>query len=211
MKNILESLREIKKALRGTKLSIEELKESQKKTDEQMKETNKQIKTLTKAISELNEVWKNLREKVVMVSYSIEDALKELGFKIEYIIANVRESIDSESIDIEINILAGGGKEVIVVEVKTTLKVEDVENFIKKFRDKLSTCFPEFGESFAFASFEGKYKIYGAVAGLKLQKGVDKFAIKNGLWVFRYKDKGKFEVLNPKGFKPRVFLTVYYY
>ncbi len=33
-----------------------------------------------------------------------------------------------------------------------------------------------------------------------MQKGVDKFAVKNGLLVFRYKDKGKVEVLNPEGF-----------
>ncbi len=218
--NILEGLREIKEALRETRISIERLKESQKetdkkikeltesqkKTDEQMKETDRKmretdkrlketdrrIKALTKAISELNGVWKNFSEKIVFDN--IEDALKEVGFNVEYIIENVKKRIGSESI--EIDILAGCENEVIVVEVKTTLKVEDVEDFIGKLKDKFLSFFPE---------YKGRYRVYGAVAGLKLQEGVDKFAIKNGLLVFKYKDKGEVEVLNPEGFKLRDF------
>jgi len=197
-----KGLKELEEKLKETDEKIKELVKSQEETDKKMKElmesqkkTDYQIRSLTKAISELNGVWKNFSEKIVFDN--IEDALKELGFKVEYIIENIRKRIGSESI--EIDILAGCENEVIVVEVKTTLKVEDVENFIEKLRDKFLTFFPE---------FKGKYKVYGAIAGLKLQEGVDKFAIKNGLLVFRYKDKGKVEVLNPQGFKPRDFSTV---
>ncbi len=79
-----------------------------------------------------------------------------------------------------------------MVETKTTLKVKDVRKFVKKLKDKFLKFFPEFKI----------YRIYGAVVGINLQEGVEKFAFKNGLVVFRYKDKGEVEILNPEGFEP---------
>jgi len=223
MENILESLREIKEALRETRLSIEELKESQKKTDEQMKETDRrlretderlketdsklkelmerqektdrQIKALTKSISEVNGTWKKFSEKIVFDN--IEETLKDLGFNGFVISRNLQRVLNSEHM--EIDILAVGEDYVLVMEVKTTLRVEHVRKFIKKLKEKFLTFFPE---------FKGRYKVYGVVIGINFQEGVDEFAIKNGLLVLRYKDKGKVEVLNPKGFKPKDFSTV---
>ncbi len=66
-------------------------------------------------------------------------------------------------------------------------------------KDKFLKFFPEFKS----------YRIYGAVVGINLQDGVEKFAFKNGLiMVFRYKDKGEVEILNSEGFEPRDFGVV---
>ncbi len=235
--NILEGLREIREALRETRISIEKLKESQKetdkkikeltesqkKTDEQMKETDKkirelmesqeetdkkmkelmesqkktdyQIKAVTRAISDLNGTWKRFSEKIVFDN--IEYTLNALGFKEFVISRNLKREHNSKQM--EIDILAVGEDYVLVMEVKTTLKVEHVKRFVKKLKDKFLSFFPE---------FKGRYKVYGVVIGINLQEGVDEFAIKNGLLVFRYKDKSEVEVLNPEGFKPKDFSTV---
>ncbi len=180
-----KGLKELEEKMKETDKKIKELMESQKKTDYQ-------IKSLTKAISELNGTWKRFSEKIVFDS--IENTLNALGFKDFSVRRNVKSTINSKHM--EIDILAVGEDYVLVMEVKTTLKVEHVRKFVKKLKDKFLSFFPE---------FKGRYKVYGVVIGINFQEGVDEFAIKNGLLVFRYKDKGEVEVLNPEGFKPKDF------
>ncbi len=198
-KEFWESLKELEE-------KIKELAESQKKTDEQMKETDRKmretdkrlketdrrIKALTRAISDLNGTWKRFSEKIVFDN--IENTLNALGFKDFSVRRNVKSTINSKHM--EIDILAVGEDYVLVMEVKTTLKVEHVRKFVKKLKDEFLSFFPE---------FKGRYKVYGVVIGINFQEGVDEFAIKNGLLVLRYKDKGEVEVLNPEGFKLRDF------
>jgi len=143
----------------------------------------------------LNGTWKKFSEKIVFDN--IEDTLKDLGFRNFSVRRNVENTINSQHM--EVDILAVGEDYVLVMEVKTTLRVEHVKRFIKKLKEKFLTFFPE---------FKVRYKVYGVVIGINFQEGVDEFAIKNGLLVLRYKDKGKVEVLNPKGFKPKDFSTV---
>jgi len=202
LKELMESQRKTDEQMKETDEKIKELVKSQEETDKKMKElmerqekTDRQIKALTKAISELNGTWKKFSEKIVFDN--IEDTLKDLGFKNFSVRRNVESTIDSQHM--EIDILAVGEDYVLVMEVKTTLRVEHVRKFIKKLKEKFLTFFPE---------FKGRYKVYGVVIGINFQEGVDEFAIKNGLLVLRYKDKGKVEVLNPKGFKPKDFSTL---
>jgi len=202
LKELMESQRKTDDQMKETDEKIKELVKSQEETDNKMKElmerqekTDRQIKALTKAISELNGTWKKFSEKIVFDN--IEDTLKTLGFKDFVLSRNLQRVHNSEHM--EIDILAVGEDYVLVMEVKTTLRVEHVRKFIKKLKEKFLTFFPE---------FKGRYKVYGVVIGINFQEGVDEFAIKNGLLVLRYKDKGKVEVLNPKGFKPKDFSTV---
>ncbi len=180
---------------------LEELRKRQEETDRQIKEAYKQIKELslevkktTRSVAELNGVWKSYSEKIIFDN--IEDALRNAGFK-DFIL---RKNIKSEKNGnhIEIDFLAVGDGYVVVVETKTSLKVKDVRRFVKKLKDKFLEFFPEFKS----------YRIYGAVVGINLQDGVEKFAFKNGLMVFRYKDKGEVEILNPEGFEPKDFGVV---
>ncbi len=204
-----KKIKELVKSQKETDKMIKELMESQKRTDEQLKETDKeikevarqqkktnyQIKALTRAISDLNGTWKRFSEKIVFDN--IEYTLNALGFKEFVISRNLKREHNSKQM--EIDILAVGEDYVLVMEVKTTLKVEHVRKFVKKLKDKFLSFFPE---------FKGRYKVYGVVIGINLQEGVDEFAIKNGLLVFRYKDKGEVEVLNPEGFRPKDFSTL---
>jgi len=209
LKELEEKLEELAKSQEETDKKMKELMESQKKTDEQIKETDEklkelmerqkktdyQIKALTKAISELNGTWKKFSEKIVFDN--IEETLNALGFRNFSVRRNVENTINSEHM--EIDILAVGEDYVLVMEVKTTLRVEHVRKFIKKLKERFLTFFPE---------FKGRYKVYGVVIGINFQEGVDEFAIKNGLLVLKYKDKGKVEVLNPEGFKPKDFSQI---
>ncbi len=180
---------------------LEELRKRQEETDRQIKEAYKQIKELslevkktTRSVAELNGVWKSYSEKIIFDN--IEDALKNAGFQDFAISKGIKRRKGDK--EIEIDFLAVGDGYVVVVETKTTLKVKDVRKFVKKLKDKFLEFFPEFRN----------YRIYGAVVGINLQDGVEKFAFKNGLMVFRYKDKGEVEILNPEGFEPKDFGVV---
>ncbi len=197
-----KGLKELEEKMRETDKKIKELVKSQEETDKKMRElmesqkkTDYQIKAVTKAISELNGVWKRFSEKIVFDN--IENTLNALGFKEFVISRNLKREHNSKQM--EIDILAVGEDYVLVMEVKTTLKVEHVRRFVKKLKKKFLDFFPE---------FKGRYKVYGVVIGINFQEGVDEFAIKNGLLVFRYKDKGEVEVLNPEGFNLRDFSTL---
>ena len=95
--------------------------------------------------------------------------------------------------DYEFDIVAGNGDEVVVVEVKTTLRSEDVTHFLDKLR--------------RFTVYEPRYRgerIYGAVAYLKADGAVTKYAERQGLFVIRATGDSA-SIINAEDFEPAVF------
>ena len=93
----------------------------------------------------------------------------------------------------EFDIVAGNGDEVVVTEVKTTLRSEDVAQFLDKLR--------------RFTVYEPRYRgerIYGAVAYLKADAAVTKYAERQGLYVIRATGDSA-RIVNARDFKPAVF------
>ena len=89
--------------------------------------------------------------------------------------------------------MAGNGAEVVVVEVKTTLRSEDVTHFLDKLR--------------RFTTYQPLYRnntIYGAVAYLKADGTVTKYAERQGLFVIRATGDSA-SIINAEDFKPAVF------
>ena len=93
----------------------------------------------------------------------------------------------------EFDIVAGNGDEVVVVEVKTTLKSEQVTEFLEKLQ--------------RFTVYEPLYRgkrIYGAVAYLKADASVTLYAERQGLFVIRATGSSA-SITNAPDFKPREF------
>ena len=89
--------------------------------------------------------------------------------------------------------MAGNGDEVVVTEVKTTLRSEDVAQFLDKLR--------------RFTVYEPRYRgerIYGAVAYLKADGAVVTYAQRQGLFVIRATGDSA-SIVNARDFKPAVF------
>ena len=74
---------------------------------------------------------------------------------------NVKHS--SEKGQYEYDIIATNGKEIVVVEVKTTLRVQYVKHFLEDLK-KFTVRLPD---------FKGKI-VYGAVAYLRARRGICK-------------------------------------
>ena len=94
----------------------------------------------------------------------------------------------------EFDIIAVDGDEMVVVEVKSTLDLEDLDNFI----DKMKLFRSIFGE------YKDKKKIHGAVAYLKENRGAAKRAMSEGLWVIRATGDSS-SMINPENFAPKFF------
>jgi len=79
------------------------------------------------------------------------------------------------------------------VEVKSTLSPDDVKEFLGKLKG-FRGFFPEYAER----------KVIGAVAGIVMESGADKFAYRQGLFVIAQKGEN-ITILNDSKFIPKEF------
>lgn len=74
----------------------------------------------------------------------------------------------------EIDILAVNGDVAVAIEVKSRLSRQDVEDFLARL-PRFKRAFPQYGA----------YHIHGAVAGIEIDEGVDRYAYQQGLFVIK--------------------------
>ena len=116
---------------------------------------------------------------------------KERGIEVDSI--HQRVKVHKNGADFEVDILAVNEEYVVPIEAKSTLGVEDVREYIEKI-EKFKFFFPE---------YKGR-KVVGAVAGIVIDRGADKFAYKNGLFVIAQSGE-TITILNDDQFRPRVW------
>ncbi len=201
LKETRELVESLAKRQEETDKKIKELAERQAETDEQIKKLSvqiskvaKEVRNTTRAVAQLNGVWQDYTEDTIREG--LEYALKELGFEGFRVRENLKSKMDGDSMEIDGLVLGDGY--VIVLEVKTTLRVDDVDEFVEELEKRFLRFFPE---------YKG-YKLYGAVAGMKFHQFADRYASKKGFIVLKHKDGKDVKVLNPKNFKPKDFSGV---
>ena len=158
---------------------IAELRLSQKETDKQIKKTE----------ALFNTQWGRLMES--LVEGDLVPILNQQGIHVENTSTNVKKR--SRDDNYEYDIIAQNGQEVVVVEVKTTLRVNDVKDFLISL-GKFTTRMPRYKQN----------TIYGAVAWLKADQESDTYAEKQGLFVIRATGSSA-SIVNQENFKPQVF------
>ena len=190
---------------------LRQVSESQKETDRRMQETDRRLQETDRLLKwqaaeaerrgqetdrrmrELNEMftghWGKLME--ALVDGDLIKLLRERGITVDYTFNNLKRDHDGRTW--EIDILAANGTEVVVVEVKTTLKVRDVDHFLQTLRH-FHRLMPEYGDKLA----------YGAAAYLKADEGSAVYAEEQRLFVIRATGSSA-SITNREGFTPRVF------
>ena len=170
-------------------------KEARQRMEEEKKETNRKIKETNRRIKYLDELFTGQWGKLIesLVEGDLVKLLKEKNIQIERTLTHLKGRYQDERR--EFDIIAVNGSEVVVVEVKTTLTVKDVDYFKTKMDEFTDFC-PE---------YRGK-KIYGSVAYLKANQSSDKYAEKQGMFVIRATGKSA-SIINDSNFKPKTFCS----
>ena len=178
-KKFKETDRQFKESDRKFEQTIHELKEMFAKTDKQLKRTDKKINALTSR-------WGDFVES--LVAPSVEKMFKKRGIEITSVHQHVR--IRKNGKETEIDILGINGEYAVVIEAKSRLSVDDVNEHIKRLQN-FKFFFPEYKDR----------KVIGAVAGIKIDTGADRYAYKKGLFVIAQSGE-TVKILNNKNFMP---------
>ena len=117
--------------------------------------------------------------------------LKERGIEVEQTLQRVRGNKDGENY--EYDILAVNGREMVIVEVKTTLRVDDVNDFHEKLW-KAKRYLPEYHDK----------KIYGGMAFITAEGASERMAEKLGFFVIRATGNSS-SIVNKADFEPKAF------
>lgn len=183
MAELRESRRETERLMKERSKKAER---RQREIDRQMKETDRRLK---KAEDLFTTQWGRLMES--LVRGDLVALLNERDIEVERTLQRVESSRGGRHF--EVDLLAVNGREVVVVEVKTTLRSEGVTKFLSKLSEFLDWC----------AEYRGR-RILGAVAYLDGAESVTKYAERSGLFVIRATGNSA-SILNEPGFKPRAF------
>ncbi len=158
-------------------------------TDRRFKETEKQIRETDKKVNALTGKWNRFVEGLVVPA--AERLFRERGIAVENVFQRVRLRKGGEGM--EIDVLAVDGEYAVLIEVKSTLGIDDVREHLQRM-EKFKRFLPEYADR----------KAVGAVAGIVIDEGVDRFAYKNGLFVIGQRGD-TVAVLNDERFSPKVW------
>ena len=170
------------------------IQESQEKTEESLQGLSENVKQQG---GNFNRKWGNFLES--FVSGDLVNLLETKGIKVRKIIRKKKSKRSNKTIESEHDIIATNGKEIVVMEVKTTLSSNDVKKFFNKLK-LFKERFPKYKDNI----------VYGGIAYLGQVPEKDSattYANKLGFFLFQAPG-GKNNVTimtNKKNFKPKAF------
>ena len=167
--------------------------ESDKRDQERKAELNEALRDSRRRINKLDELFTSQWGKLVeaVVDGKVVELLNERGIEVEQTSQRCEGVYEGKTQ--EIDILAINGAEIVAVEVKTTLRPEDIGIFENKLK-VLKLWMRQYADK----------KIYGGVAYVRADAGSAKLAAKRGLFVIRAVGESA-RLINSPNFKPRSF------
>ena len=204
LREISAAQQETERRMRETDRQMQETDRRMQATDRQMQETDRRLQATDELITRqtraadrrmdkldelFNGQWGKLMES--LVEGDLVGLLQQRGIAVHHTVSNPRQNYGERRW--EFDLVAVDGAEVVVVEVKTTLRVPDIDHFIARLRE-----FPELMPEYA------SRRIYGAAAYLKAYQESDVYAERQGLFVIRATGSSA-SITNRTDFTPRVF------
>jgi hypothetical protein len=212
---------ELKELVASLAVKSDRLDAAQRKTDEQMRKTDEQMRKTDDQIAgvfaaqreteriikelqsqtakEIEKVSKNIGKLGNRLGEFVEEAVrpaaerlfKDRGIEVKSTHRNV--SAKGENEGLQVDLLAVSQKELIVIECKSHLGVDDVNEHLERL-EKVKRLLSEYQDK----------DVIGAVAGMVIPDNVESYAIRKGLYVIGQTGE-HMEVRNAQGFQPKVW------
>ncbi len=166
--------------------ALKEVAERQKETERQMKETDRQMKETDRRLGKLGNRMGEIIEH--MVAPNLRHKFRELGLIFPKANPNSDVADYDNKIFLEIDVLLENGEKAMLVEVKTNLTTEDVQEHIKRLERMR-----------VYADLHGDKRTFlGSVAGVVLTANVKEYALGKGLYVIE-PSGDTFNIIPPNG------------
>jgi hypothetical protein len=173
-----------------------QMKESAKETERLMKENSakfdKQLADSEKSLrTQIGDVTKRLGEFVEgMIEPAAVRLFRERGLDVHWVMPNLKKKDPQRQLGIEIDLFVSNNDSCVLIEVKSNLSIDDVNEHLKRM-EKFKSLFPEYAHK----------KTYGAVAGMVIADNVAKYAYKKGFFVIGQQGDSAV-ILNDQKFQP---------
>lgn len=178
-----EEFKEEHKAFREAQLETARImKELQRETAREIKDVNKSIGRLSNRLGEFVE--EAVRPSAVKL-------FRERGIDVHEVHQNI--SVKREGEGLEIDLLVVNNDDVVVIECKSNLSTDDVNEHIERL-EKMKRLMPRYSN----------YRISGAVAGMVIPENVAAYAIRKGLYVIGQNGE-HLELRNEESFTAKIW------
>lgn len=169
--DIFELFRESERQRKEQQREFEQsLQEYRKTSEQEMAELKKIVAQTNKQVGGITSRWGEFVENLVRPA-----AVRMFHKKgIEVHFTALRVEAQDENGSIEIDVLAENTNEVVAIEVKSHLEVRDVKRFLITL-DRFKQALPKYQS----------YKLYGAIAGIKVDERADEYATQEGLFLIK--------------------------
>ena len=190
---LVEAQKETERCFQETERRFQETEQRFQETERILKEqslkTDRQITRVSQEIGNLGGKWGRFVEN--MVAPACETLFLNRQIPVHQVSQRVRKRLDGKTL--EIDVLVTNENHVLVVEVKSSLSVDDVKELIKNLTE-FRQFFPEYNHK----------QLYGAVAGIEIEEGADKYAYRQGLFVLAQRGENV-AILNDTEFQPKTW------
>ena len=200
MKETDRKMQETDRQMKETDRKMQETDRKMQETDRQIKETDRIVQETALQMKETDRRLKKAEDLFTsqwgrLVESLVEGALVPLFQKHNISIQRTIRRVSGcyEGQNYEFDILVVNGNELVIVEVKTTLRPRDVTRFVKKL-DHCKVWMPEYSDR----------AVYGGMAFLQADSGAERMAEKQRLFVIRATGDSAV-IINRKGFHPRIW------
>ena len=186
-RQLKETDRQLKEADQRFQETERLLKQKSQETEQQFRETDRKIREVNKQIGDLGGKWGRFVEN--MVAPACETLFLKRGIPVHQVSQRVKKRLDGQTL--EIDVLVTNENHILVVEVKSSLGVNDVKE-LKSDLNRFRQFFPEYAQK----------QLYGAVAGIEIEEGADRYAYRQGLFVLAQAGE-TVSILNNPDFEPK--------
>ena len=168
-----------------TDRQLKETDRQLKETDRQLKETDRQLKETSLEVKRLSRQLSGTTGHIVegLVSSSTEKLFEKAGLVLHNSGKNLKRSLPSENIAMEVDVLLSNEELAIPIEVKANCTKDDVRWFLHQM-SHFRRLFPE---------YDGK-EVVAAIAAINYEKGVAELAHREKLLVIRVNSDDIFSI-----------------